>query len=394
MSTHNTELLHEAVEVFRSRFPEHAAAKLCFGSAPGRIEVLGNHTDYNDGFVLSAAIDRRTVLVGTPVDSDNVSLYSQQMKSTVAFPATDSVKYEHGSLEAWANYPKGVILELNPTRGFVGVFCSSIPLGAGVSSSAALELATAMFIRAAFPQSKAARHNMIEIALACKHAENAFVGMGCGILDQFTSAMSREGHLLFLDCRDIAEYRYIPIPPEYKFVVAESEAQHQLLDGKYNELRSQCFEAARLLHKPSLRDVTYEQFQNAAALLPEDIRRRVSHIVGENERVQRAIKILESHRPIQELGELLLASHRSSQFEFKNSCQELDILVECAQSLPGFIGARLQGGGFGGSTINLVESSMVEMFTELLSKAYFEKTGIFTNTFVVTPSDGASCGSL
>ena len=392
VSMSNQSGIEQARALFKSTFPVYASSVLFFGSAPGRIEILGNHTDYNEGYILACAIDKHTVFAGTVTDEPSVTLFSEGMDSQVWFPLDDDTRYPEHSPQFWANYPKGVIQQLKPPRGFTGVFTSDIPLGAGVSSSAAIELAMAMFISAAFPETTTA--TMEEIALACKKAENEFVGMGCGILDQFTSAMGKDGKLVFLDCRDIDKFEYADLPPDYKFVVTDSGAPHQLVDGKYAELRSACFEAAELLHISHLRDISSGKLERRKHRLTPLLTKRASHIVGENERVLKGIQILRSGRKMEEFGELMDQSHRSSQFDFGNSCTELDILVEAAQKIPGCLGSRLQGGGFGGSTLSLVRADAVDVFIQLLAGMYLEKTGIRTTPFAVTPANGATGGKL
>jgi galactokinase len=388
------ELIEKAAVLFNEQFPEHAGKPLVYGIAPGRIEILGNHTDYNEGYVLSAAIDKYTVMVGIPVQERKVIMHSQSMGTSVEFELDDRTPFPKESNDSWANYPKGVIREMNPPSGFVALILSTVPLGAGVSSSAALELATASFLQAAFPSHSLASMSKLEVALLCKKAENEFVGMRCGILDQFTSALGKEVHLIFLDCRNLQHVTYVPLPRNYSFVVVESAAPHQLVDGKYNGLRRKCFEAANKLGHAFLRDITSEELVEKEHVLPEDLRRIASHIVHENQRVLRAVEILGSLEEIRLFGQLLSDSHKSSQYDFQNSCPEIDVLIDCAQRLPGFIGGRIQGGGFGGSTINCCDSSTVEMFQDLISRAYFERTGLSCTSFVVTPGSGASSGKV
>jgi galactokinase len=392
--TQTDPIVQKAEDIFRTRFPQYKESSLLFGRSPGRIEIIGNHTDYNEGYIMSAAIDKATVFVGTLTETAEVVMYSDHLDSTVSFALGDTFRYPDESEESWSNYPKGVIVELSPPSGFCGVFVSNVPVGAGVSSSTALDIAIAMFLKVSFPQSRAGTLEPIELALSCKKACNEFVGIGCGILDQFTLIMGKPGKLLFLDCRDIHNYEYVDLPDQFKFVVVMSDAPHQIVDGKYNQLRSECFHAAKLFGKEFLRDVSSKQFMEESIKLPENERKRASHIVYENERVLDGVDILKNSRAISEFGQLMLDSHRSSRFDFGNSCYELDTLVESATNLPGFIGGRLQGGGFGGSTIYLVEADKVEIFQDLLLRSYFEKTGISTTSFVVSPGPGASCGKI
>lgn len=382
---------NEGLVLFKAKFPNYVESELYYGVAPGRVEILGNHTDYNEGFILSAAIDKCTMLIGCRTTDNMVTLYSESLDASVSFNLTDDIKYSVESGSLWANYPKGVIRELSPSSGFVGVFKTNIPIGGGVSSSAAIELATAMFLKHMFPAS--VEQDTMKLILACKKAENEFVGMGCGVLDQYTSGMGRAGYLISLDCRDIYKQCYIPLSPSVKFVIANSLAPHQLVDGKYNSLRAECFEAAALLGVPFLRDVSLERFNREKSTLPENIRNTASHIVNENDRVLSGVQLIQSG-DVQSFGALMTRSHESSSQDFGNSCPELDTLVACALKLPGCLGSRLMGGGFGGCTISLVLTEAVEAFREELVAAYRAESNISTTAFVVTPGDGATGGQL
>lgn len=388
-----SQLVEQAQALFISRYNPDINEKIYYGVAPGRIEILGNHTDYNEGFILSAAINRCTVVLGSiSPASTEIIFYSDALTEEVSFPIGDNTKYVNG--QAWANYLKGIILQINPTSGFRAVIVSNIPMGAGVSSSAAVELATAMFLHEAFDDPAIRNLSKLELALACKKAENDFVGMGCGILDQFTSAMAQTGKIIFLDCRDLQAARFIDFPLGYCFVIAESCAPHQLVDGKYNSLRSDCFEAAKILGVPFLRDVDVVEFDRVKRILPDRLRKRTSHIVFENFRVLRGFELLRDSKDLTQLGNLMSESHLSSKNNFENSCEEIDFLVECASEIPGFVGGRIQGGGFGGSTINLVESTKSSSFAEHLVRLYLERNGVVSKTLIVYPGHGAYSGSF
>ncbi len=389
ISMSQSDLIDKAAELFKRKFPQFVEKGLVYGIAPGRVEILGNHTDYNEGFVLSAAIDKYTVVLGLATSEDQAVLYSDHFDNSGEFSIRDNQRFERGSSLSWLNYVKGVILAMNPPTGFSAVVVSSVPVGAGVSSSAALEVATAMFLQAAFPLDQFAKLSRLEVAHLCKRAENEFVGMGCGILDQYTSVFGKEGHLIFLDCRNESQVCYVPLPSEYKLVIVDSDAPHQLVDGKYNELRRKCFDAAHILGKQYLRDVTSSELMNKRDLLERDLFQTASHVVHENENVLRAVKILKTGGDISEVGNLLSRSHESSRIDFKNSCPEIDILVDCATALPGCLGSRIQGGGFGGSTISLVHAKMVDLFLDLLLRAYYEKTGISASHFILSPAAGS-----
>jgi len=282
-------------------------------------------------------------------------------------------------------------------RGFELYVLSDIPMGAGVSSSAAVELATAQLAQVLCPLY--ASLTKLELVQYCKQCENEFVGMGCGILDQYTSAMGKDRNLLFLDCRDLSSRYYAFDNDGTKFVLANTHAPHQLVDGKYNELREKCFAGADYFRriKPEvthLRDVTVKDFETHRDKLDASVRDRVEHIVTENDRVAETVAALDQDmaRGLEMLGTAMSASHASSSTKFGNSCPELDAMCEAARGLKGCMGSRLMGGGFGGCTINLVRSEDAESFCQSLSERYLAKTGKKPTLLVVSPSDGAAQG--
>ncbi|EER19283.1 Galactokinase, putative [Perkinsus marinus ATCC 50983] len=392
LNTPAASLVADAVKDYRQKFGAEPAA---FGAAPGRIEILGNHTDYNEGFVLSAAIDRYTVVVGGKSPDDKVRLHSSAFANVVEFDINDETKYE--GEDSWANYSKGVIVELRKASYGVPAFQASIysnvPVGAGVSSSAAIELATANLIRELDgPDSKLYKAKLLEVVLACKSAENNFVGMGCGILDQYTSAFAKSGQLVHLDCRDNS-CDYVPLQNDVRFVLCNTHAPHQLVDGKYNELRKCCFGAAKALGVPFLRDIDADTYEAKKSTLTEDDRKRANHVIGENTRVAEAMDAI-SKNDMEKFGQLMNASHVSSRDDFGNSCKELDIMFDQAQGCPGFLGARLMGGGFGGCTINLVKADKVDDFCKEVAQLYEKASGIKCDTIAVAPGDGAHGGKL
>ncbi len=385
-----TDMIAHAREVFRTRFKAEPAV---YGAAPGRVEVLGNHTDYNDGFILSAAIDRHTVVCGRAVPEEMGILHSETFDTTESFPLGTLEKTE---TPFWPNYLKGVIAEVRkavPTAaigGFEAVVVTDVPIGAGLSGSAALEVAFGHFLQQlfAFPMDE------LQMAFACKAAENNFVGVKCGILDQFSSCHGRKDHLIFLDVRYIEQSEHIPLGGDIEIVLANTHAQHDLADGVYNSLQEDCFVAAEHFrrkmgdHVTHLRDITMEDFQRYSEGLPTHVIKRARHVVKENQRVLKAVEGLRE-KDLHMMRQLMLASHASSRDDFGNSCPELDLMVGCALGLPGFHGARLSGGGFGGITVNLVEADKAVVFAEEIARRYQAATTIHPDVHICRVVDGA-----
>jgi len=353
--------------------------------APGRVEMLGNHTDYNEGYVLAAAIDRGVTAHATALDIPEVRLRSDGLWGEVVVPMQLAKPLE-GDVR-WANYPLGVIQQFlgqgAPLQGVAIDFTSDMPIGAGLSSSAAIELSTAMALQALL----GTEYDAMKLARLCKAAENEFVGVNCGLLDQATSAFGQQDHLVLLDCRveSVATY---PFSEKLRLVVTNSGVSHALVGGEYNERRSQCQEAARLLGKAALRDVSMEELKEHRDQLPDLAYRRAKHVVGENARVLEAKAAMEAGAP-EKLGPLMFASHESSKTNFENSTQELNLLVELARDTPGVLGSRLSGGGFGGATVSLVEAEAAESVASALADAYQKRTGIRSDAFVLRPGAGA-----
>lgn len=352
--------------------------------APGRAELLGNHTDYNEGLVLSLAVNRGTTVTGRPLDDNRIVLRSKDL------PDSWSGSLKHlapGPAGSWFNYVLGVAEELRQRQVFLGGFeleaASTLPIGAGLSSSAALEGATALFLKKLYPYEL----GLLDIARACQGAEHHYAGVKCGLLDQISVLMSKKDHATFIDCRNF-EVRHLPLGPGARFVIVNSGVKHALVAGEYNERRASCEEAARLLGKKALRDATSAELDDARASLPETVWKRAKHIVGENERVAHAVGYLATGR-MDAFGRLMFESHESSVRYFENSCEELDFLVDTARSIPGCLGARLSGGGFGGATINLVEESVVGAFSEKIQSAYQAKYGSTPLVLATEACDGA-----
>ena len=369
----------------------------CLAFAPGRVEILGNHTDYNGGYVLSVALDLGIWIAAgrSPARPSAVEVWSQAMDQQVTIPL-DAIRKER----SWADYPRGVLLEMQRAGAPLGsarlAVLSTLPIGAGVSSSAALELATAEAAHALFGGKPA---QPMEEAKLCQRAEVSFVGMPCGLLDQFSSLFGKKDHALFLDC---ATLRNMQVPlgrGDIRLVLADSGEKHALVDGKYASLRRSCERAAAkfadlLDHEVRfLRDVSLAEFQLHAELLESEDRPRAEHVIRENERVLRGLAAIRSkHFP--EVTRMMLESHASSRDLFGNSTPALDYLVECGSQLPGFLGGKLCGGGFGGSTVNLVTRDQEEGFSRELSARFEKKFGRVPQRIACGIGDGARSEKL
>lgn len=349
--------------------------------APGRVEILGNHTDYNDGVVLSAALELGTTCRGRWRNDGKIRLHSEGMGEDYLI----DVDQELLPKSTWVDYPLGVLQILRSRNHQIGAFeceiSSTLPTGAGLSSSAALEVATAVFLSRLGGFSLAP----MEAAKICRAAENEFVGVNCGLLDQVSSVFGLREHLVHLDCRTEKVDR-IPMVPGVELLIINSGVKHALVGGAYNERREQCFAAASALGVPFLRDTTTERLLEAD--LPDVIRRRAQHITGENERVFAGIAALRVG-DIDAFGELMFASHESSKRNFENSTPELDFLVEIARTAPGVYGSRLTGGGFGGATVSLVMTETAEEAARYIVAGYRRELGHEATAYVCPIGDGA-----
>jgi galactokinase len=359
-----------------------SAARKTTAHAAGRVELLGNHTDYNEGVVLGAAIDRGLNVAGNRREDGIIQICSNDF-GRVEIPLSELHPLTE---DRWANYALGVVRELIdlgvPVTGFHMEIAGDVPVGAGLSSSAAFELATVLFLLKLFPRELA----RLEIAKACQRAEHRYVGVQSGLLDQVIALFGRANHAVFFDCRT-EETLTVPFPPGLALVVAESGKKRALASGEYNLRREETHAAARALGVSALRDVTSADLARRSDL-PDLVRHRAAHVVGENERVWRAVKLLETGDGIG-LGKLMNESHESSRQNFENSTPELDLLVSIAQKLPGVLGARLTGAGFGGAIVVLCKRSEADAIASELSGRYRGATGITTNAFVCKIADGA-----
>ncbi|MHB9133273.1 MAG: galactokinase [Armatimonadota bacterium] len=357
--------------------------------APGRVNIIGEHTDYNDGFVLPAAIDRDVLMAATPSGSRDVILHSLDFEGTSNF-SLDEIGFDVE--QTWSNYPRGVCYVLEGhdyhLRGAEIVFGGDVPIGSGLSSSAALEVATAVtFLNMAEYDVSGP-----EIAKLCQQAENEFVGTRCGIMDQFISVCGQAGHALLLDCRSL-DFRTVPIPAGVKLVISDTGVRRGLVSSEYNTRRAQCEAGVALLQAvlpniTALRDVTPGELEAHNELLPEDVYRRCRHVVTENARVLEAVKAMEAG-DLDLLGRLLNASHESLRYDYEVSCPELDTMVELAWLQPGVYGSRMTGAGFGGCTVSLVANEYAEAFVEHVAPAYKDATGLDPHIYICTVSAGA-----
>ncbi len=368
-----------------------------FATAPGRVNLLGEHVDYNQGIVLPAAVDRRVKIHARRLSEPRVILhaldFSQQVEIFLAPEALDARCDRDGKpLPTWALYPAGVAWALlrsgYPVEGLEASYTSDIPVGAGLSSSAAVEVAFAVLWQAMGGWSL----SRMALARLCQYAENAYVGVNCGLMDQFASAHGIAGHALCFDVRALT-YEAVPLPADVMLVIADSGVRRSLATSAYNERRAACEEAVERLkpHLPgiqALRDVSVENFSRLAHLLPEVVRRRAQHVVDEIARVEHAVEALK-HADVALFGQLMLEGHRSLRDLYEVSTPELDFLVDFAVRQPGCWGARLTGAGFGGCTINLVQREWVEPFVRNLQEAYQREVGLNAEVYVCLASAGA-----
>lgn len=363
--------------------------------APGRVNLLGEHIDYNAGPVLPAAIDRAVNIVARPTEDGIVTLHALDLGKTISFRLADldqKIDVNGRSLPTWAYYPAGVAWVIQssrrPIHGLQAVYTSNVPMGAGLSSSAAVEVAYAVLWQAidGWPADRMA------IAQMCQRAENRYVGVSCGLMDQFASAHGVENHALYFDTRSL-EWQPAPLPDGVALVVADCNVPRSLVTSEYNERRAACEKAVELLkgYLPeitSLRDVATTEFAAYAPYLPDNIRKRAEHVVKEIARVQSALTALQ-RADMQAFGALMYAGHNSLRDLYEVSTPELDALVEIARQQPGVIGARLTGAGFGGCTINLVWQEHADTFIKNLSDGYTQMTGRKANVYLCKASQGA-----
>ncbi len=394
----------EAARRFKQQFgytPTHTV------TAPGRLELLGNHTDYNLGLVMAAAINRFLSMAVSPRKDGRIELFSSAFPGKESFSITNLAKNPEAP---WANYVKGVLLQLKQHRvsvpGFNAAIHGTLPIGAGLSSSAALEVATALAIRQLSPYTLTptgctlppvrdergelpplTTQERLEIARLCQTAEDQFVGVHCGILDQMTGLFGKAFTALEIDCESLA-VEHLPLYGDVAIVVCHSGVEHNLVSAEYNERREQCAAAARALGVPALRRVDLKFLTGNRQRLDDRQYDCAYHVVGEIQRVIFGSRALREG-DVEQFGQYMFQSHESSRDFFKNSCPELDTLVEIARAHPDCLGARLTGGGFGGATINLVRRGAMPCFVEHMTTAFAGRTGRGLELMLCETADGA-----
>ena len=384
-------MANERINILKSSFREN------FGSdpesvvrAPGRVNLIGEHTDYNDGFVFPVAIDRDIMVACRPRDDELVRVYSLDFGAMVEFSLND-INYD--SENKWSNYPRGVARFLQEggyeLRGLDAVITGNVPQEAGLSSSAAMEVAMAM----AFERVSGLEIDPVEMALICQKAENQFVGVNCGIMDQFVSRMGKKDHALLLDCRKL-EFELVPLHLEgISIVVCNTNVKRGLVDSEYNKRRSECERGVRRLEEflpgiTALRDVDIADFERYKYHLSLTTEKRCGYVIKEDDRVLQSVQALEENDLVR-FGVLMNESHTGLRDEYEVSCPELDAMVEIAWSADDVLGSRMTGAGFGGCTVTLVTEDAVEQLIEKVNKEYPERTGLQPEIYVFRAEDGA-----
>jgi galactokinase len=377
-----------ARELLTTRFRNKFGGSPRIFRAPGRVNLIGEHTDYNDGFVMPAAIEFYTWVAAAKREGRVLEAYSEHFDEKISF-SLDALSGPPG--RHWSNFIRGVAAVLQNAgcklTGANLVIHGEVPLGAGLSSSASLEVATAL----ALISLSGIDVPRLELVKLCQKAEHEYVGTFCGIMDQFIAVFGVAGHALMLDCRSL-EYRLLPIPQDVRLVVSNTMVRHELASGEYNQRRAECEEGVSLLRPylpgiSALRDVGVADLEAWKQVLPATVYHRCRHVVTENQRVLRAVKALQSG-DTDRFGHLMYRSHASLRDDYQVSCRELDLLVDLASSSPGVYGARMTGGGFGGCTVNLLRADAFP-FEEHIAQAYRDATGIIPEIYVCEPAQGA-----
>lgn len=379
------------IEKFKELYGSEGDIRSYF--APGRVNLIGEHTDYNGGHVFPCALTLGTYAIARKREDDKLRFYSVNFESCgiIETDLTDLTPYKEAR---WTNYPKGVMWAFKE-RGFVMdsgldiLIYGNIPNGSGLSSSASLEVLTGVMLKDMF----AFAVSMIEIAKIGQYSENNFNGCNCGIMDQFASAMGKKDHAIFLDTNTL-HYEYAPVVLEgAKIVIVNSKVKHSLVDSAYNDRRNECETALRELQQVveigALGDLTEEMFEIHKGAIKSEIRqKRAKHAVYENQRAIKAVQALQAG-DIETFGALMNASHVSLRDDYEVSCEEIDILVDLAWKTEGVIGSRITGGGFGGCTVSIVKNEAVDTFVATIGEAYKEKVGHEAEFYVVDIGEGA-----
>lgn len=362
--------------------------------APGRVNLIGEHTDYNDGFVLPAALEFSTWVAAAPRTDRKMVLHSENFSERVEFdldnaPAT--------AQQHWSDYAVGVAVMLEQSGRRLGganmLIRGEVPIGAGLSSSAAIEVAVGYALLTIAGQEPDQIAERVQLAQICQRAENEFVGLRCGIMDQFVSCCGRAGQAVWLDCRSL-ESRLLPLPQEARLVICNTMVKHSLASGEYNQRRAECEAGVQHLRQflsaiQALRDVSLSELEQYGRDLPALIYRRCHHVISENDRVQKSIAALEQG-DFTAFGQLMNKSHHSLRDDYAVSCEELDLMVRLASEVEGVYGARMTGGGFGGCTINLVNAANIAEFERVVAQGYQQATAITPEIYVCSAADGVS----
>ena len=360
--------------------------------APGRVNLIGEHTDYNDGFVMPAALDFSCWAAIAGRGDRRVVVRSENLQIASEIDLEENNPRRRGE---WSDYVQGVAVELEQAgrrlRGANLLIQSEVPIGSGLSSSAAIEVASAL----ALLHNSGLEMERLEVARLCQRAENEFVGARCGIMDQFAACFGQAGHALLLDCRSL-QYGPLPLPAGAALVICDSGVRHEVAKGEYNTRRAECEAGVKLLARQrpevqALRDATLGDLERNRAELGEVVYRRCRHVITENARVLQAAEALQ-RGDLPEFGRLMKESHHSLRYDYEVSCAELDLLVDLANRQQGAYGARMTGGGFGGCTVNLVEAGEVEEFRGAVSRGYQEATGRAAKIYVSEAAAGAGEG--
>jgi galactokinase len=377
------------IAAFRSMHLARFEAEPAIYVAPGRVNLIGEHTDYAEGFVMPAAIDFATMAGISPRADGKIALFSENYGKVFYF---DAAELPAKAGKHWTDYPLGVLSILagqgHAIPGFSLSLWGDVPLGAGLSSSASVEVATALAVTSLI----GVNYPGPTLARLCQRAENEFVGANCGIMDQFISANGAKDHALLLDCRDLS-FKLAPIPHNVALVIANTMVKHAITGGEYTSRRAEVEAACAVIarHRPEvkfLRDATVEDLEKWGHEMTPNSLKRARHVITENTRTVAAAQAL-THHDLAALGRLMAEAHWSYSHDFEASCAEADAMVELAQDLPGLIGARLTGGGFGGCTINLVDRDHAAEFVESLAGLYAGQTGIVPQIFICHASGGA-----
>ena len=378
-----------AGDLVAARFREMFGPSARIFRAPGRVNLIGEHTDYNDGFVMPAALGFYTWIAAAKRDDRMLEAHSAHFdeRISLSLDRLDGPPRRH-----WSDFIRGVAAVLQDAgyklAGANLVIHGEVPLGAGLSSSASLGVATGL----ALSSVSGVEVPRLSLVKFCQEAEHEFVGTRCGIMDQFVAVYGASAHALMLDCRSL-EYQLLPIPNDFRLVLCNSMVRHELASGEYNRRRAECEEGMTLLqpHLPgihALRDVQVGDLETWKNVLPATVFRRCRHVVSENRRVLAATSALQSSE-FSRFGDLMYQSHASLRDDYQVSCRELDLLVDLASSHSGVAGARMTGSGFGGSTINLLRAEAADSFREHILRAYREATGIVPEIYVCGPGQGA-----